>query len=261
MTSVTCAQRESKRVSGTAVYRRRQPERRVVYQVLQGHLETWLVGCREADEAGFPVAGYIEQDFRKYLECGILAHGFSRARCAGCGYNFLIAYSCKGRGICPSCNTRRMAETAAHLVDEVFPQVPVRQWVLSFPKRLRYFLARDADLLNRVLRIFLDSVEKALHACCPDAPEHARLGAVTFVHRFGSALNGNIHFHCCIIDGVFSAKDEAVQFDEAALTTEVITGVQAQVRERILRLFKRRELLSPEVVEAMREWGHAGGCS
>jgi hypothetical protein len=60
---------------------------------------------------------------------------------------------------------------------------------------------------------------------------------------------------------VFSAEGETLQFDEAALTPEVITGVQAQVRERILRLFKRRELLSPEVVEAMREWDHAGGFS
>ena len=198
MVAASCAQRKLNSSSGTAVYQRRQPERSVVYQVLQGHLETWLTGCQEADEAGFPVAGYVEQDFLKYLECGILAHGFARARCDGCGYNFLIAYSCKGRGICPSCNTRRMVETAAHLVDHVFPQVPVRQWVLSFPKRLRYFLVRDADLLNRVLRIFLNSVEKALQSCCPDTPEHARLGAVTFVHRFGSALNGNPYRADCI---------------------------------------------------------------
>jgi hypothetical protein len=33
-----------------------------------------------------------------------------------------------------------MAETAAHLADHVFPPLPVRQWVLSVPKRLRYFL-------------------------------------------------------------------------------------------------------------------------
>jgi len=46
---------------------------------------------------------------------------------------------------CPSCNTRRMAETAAHLVDQVFPPLPVRQWVLAVPKRLRYFLQRDAN--------------------------------------------------------------------------------------------------------------------
>jgi hypothetical protein len=148
MVAAACSQREIKSAPGTAVYRRRQPERSTVYQVMQGHLETWLAGCRQADEEGLPVAGYIEEDFRKYLACGILAHGFARARCAGCGYDFLIAFSCKGRGICPSCNTRRMVETAAHLIDQVFPQVPVRQWVLSFPKRLRYFLARDSDLLN-----------------------------------------------------------------------------------------------------------------
>ena len=154
-----------------------------------------------------------------------------------------------------------MVETAAHQVDEVFPQVPVRQWVLSFPKRLRYFLSRDADLRGSVLRIFLNSVEKALQSSCADAPDNARLGAVTFVHRFGSALNGNIHFHCCVIDGVFSAEDEALRFDEAVITPEVIARVQAEVRERVLRLFKRRALLSPEDVDTMRQWGHEGGCS
>lgn len=35
---------------------------------------------------------------------------------------------------------RRMVETAAHLADHVIPRLPVRQWVLAVPKRLRYFL-------------------------------------------------------------------------------------------------------------------------
>jgi hypothetical protein len=85
-----------------------------------------------------------------------------------------------------------MAETAAHLVDHVFPQVPVRQWVLSLPKRLRYFLHHHVDRVNPVLRIFLAEVEAALRSCSPDAPDGARFGAVTFVHRFGSALNANL---------------------------------------------------------------------
>lgn len=55
------------------------------------------------------------------------------------------------------------------------------------------------------------SQHEGLHSCCPDAPEHARLDAVTFVHRFGSAFNGNFHFHCCIIDGIYSAKSEAIR--------------------------------------------------
>jgi hypothetical protein len=33
-----------------------------------------------------------------------------------------------------------MAETAAHLADHVLPRLPVRQWVLSLPRRLRYHL-------------------------------------------------------------------------------------------------------------------------
>ena len=96
-----CAQRKLKSVSGTAVYRRRQPERSVVYQVLQDHLETWLAGCRQADEEGSQVATYIEQDFRKYLDCGILAHGFARARCAGCGYTISSPILVKGAASAP----------------------------------------------------------------------------------------------------------------------------------------------------------------
>ena len=62
-----------------------------------------------------------------------------------------------------------MAETAAHLVDNVFPQVPVRQWVLSLPKRLRYFLRHEPALIGPVLRIFLEAVEDRFNASSPDA--------------------------------------------------------------------------------------------
>ncbi len=60
------------------------------------------------------------------LECGIRAHGFARACRDECRHDFLIAYSCKSHGVCPSCNMRRMAETTAHLVDHAFPPLPVR---------------------------------------------------------------------------------------------------------------------------------------
>jgi hypothetical protein len=155
-----------------------------------------------------------------------------------------------------------MAETAAHLVDPVFPQVPVRQWVLSLPKRLRYFLQHEPLLIGPVLRIFLESVEDRLKAASPGAPTEARFGAVTFVHRFGSALNANLHFHCAIIDGVFSAAGEGVRFHEAmVLTEEDIADVQRAVRARVPRLFKRRGLVEPEAVDALRQWAHGGGFS
>lgn len=180
---------------------------------------------------------------------------------SGCPNRFPTDWSCKGRGVCPSCNTRRMAETAAHLVDHVFPQVPVRQWVLSLPKRLRYFLQHETGLVNPVLGIFLQEVEKALLSCSPDAPAGARLGAVTLVHRFGSALNANLHFHCCVIDGMFSAADAGVRFHPAFLTDAAIARAQQQTRRRVLSLFQRRGLLPAEAVETMRAWQHGGGFS
>jgi hypothetical protein len=48
-----------------------------------------------------------------------------------------------------------MADIAAHLVDRVFPMVPVRQWVLSLPFALRYRMAYDARLTGDVLNVFI----------------------------------------------------------------------------------------------------------
>ena len=91
------------------------------------HLEPYLAFAREADWGGHAVPAYAEREFRRYLECGILSGGFARARCGECGHDVLVAFSCRGRGVCPSCNARRLAETAAHLVDNVFPPLAVRQ--------------------------------------------------------------------------------------------------------------------------------------
>jgi hypothetical protein len=99
---------------GTA-YRPRRPTQTPLYQVVQHHLETFLARSSESDPTGYGLPEWVERDFRGYLECGILAHGFARARCEDRGHERLIPFSCKGRGICPSCNARRMCEVAAQL--------------------------------------------------------------------------------------------------------------------------------------------------
>jgi hypothetical protein len=149
----------------------------------------------------------VEREFRGYLACGILAHGFLRVHCDNCGHDRLVAFSCKGRGFCPSCGGRRMADTAAHLVDSVFPVVPVRQWVLTLPFRLRYRLAYDARLTRAILDIFVRALFASLrrrarkHRAIPPL----QCGAVTFLQRFGDALNLNVHFHTLALDGVYEA--------------------------------------------------------
>jgi len=172
-----------------------------------------------------------------------------------------------------------MAETAAHMTDHVFPRLPVRQWVLSVPKRLRYFLQRDTALQGAVLRIFLRDVERCLREHSPDCKTTARIGAIAFIHRFGSSLNAHTHFHCCIVDGVFqpaakidstsdtvSAEDadkkSSVDFHAATdLDTAAIVRVQAQIRQHILRAFVRRGLISKGDRDEMLSWEHGDGFS
>ena len=251
----------------TQCHQRRRPERTLWYRIVQSHLETWLE-LASAEDGEAPPA-HVERTFRRYLECGILAHGFARAYCDECRHDFLIAYSCKCCGVCPSCNTRRMAETAAHLADHVFPPLPVRQWVLAVPKRLRCFLQRDAALQGTVLRIFLSVVERCLREHSPACPAAARIGAVAFIHRFGSSLNEHVHFHCCVIDGVFEpvvAPDDApsVSFHAAlthALDAAAFADVQARVRTRVLRTFVKRGLIDKDDAAEMRAWAHDGGFS
>jgi hypothetical protein len=93
-----------------------------------------------------------------------------------------------------------MADTAAHLVDRVFPEVPVRQWVLSLPFALRYRLAYDSSLLGEVLRIFVRAVFASIRrrAGNPASDRRSRCGAVSFVQRFGDALRLNPHIHSLV---------------------------------------------------------------
>jgi hypothetical protein len=79
-----------------------------------------------------------------------------------------------------------MAERAAHMVDHVFPIVPVRQWVLTLPHRLRYQLAWDHGLSRAVMRIFMRAVLGFLRrrAQRTQGLRDARSGAVVIMQRF-----------------------------------------------------------------------------
>jgi hypothetical protein len=114
-----------------AIYRRRAPTATPFYSIVQHPLETFLADAAAADSHGEGVPRWVEDDFRAYLRCGILAHGFARIRCDACAAERLVAFSCKGRGICPSCNACRMVEVAAHLTDHVLPPLPGCPWVLA----------------------------------------------------------------------------------------------------------------------------------
>ena len=116
----------------------------------------------------------------------------------------------------------------------------MRQWVLSVPQAPALLpAARSRGAPAAVLHVLLRVIEARLRQRSGCAG--GRLGAASFVQRFGSALNAPVHFHCCVIDGVFAVgEDGQVHFAEAAaLTPADIGALQQQVRTRGLRWFAR----------------------
>ena len=240
-------------------YQPRKPENTTFYQVIQENFATY---CSLVDETQVycPITPHVRNEFEKFMTCGILAHGFARAKCE-CGEDFLIGFSCKGKSVCPSCNGRRMVQTAAHLVDHVFPKVPVRQWVISFPKRLRYHLQYDNKLASRALNIFLKVLRNAYQGMLGTDKE-SRLGGVTFIHRFGSSLNAHLHFHICIFDGIFEEINGIVNFKPLpVLNAEDLTTVIKTTQQKVLKLFVRKGILEQYEMDNMLQWRHHGGFS
>ncbi len=118
------------------LYRQRRPEQTLYYKVVQQNLQTWLALRREAesDSDSEPIPAYVETAFLRFLGCGIYSCGFARLRCASCGHEALLPFSCRVRGgICPSCASKYTARSGAWLTDHVLPKVPFRQVVLTVP--------------------------------------------------------------------------------------------------------------------------------
>ena len=77
--------REMKR-RGASNYRRREPEKSLLYETVRGDLKTFLAEI-EHDGSGSP--RFVVAEFERYLRCGILANGFARVRRVDCGDELL----------------------------------------------------------------------------------------------------------------------------------------------------------------------------
>jgi hypothetical protein len=155
-------------------YSQHRPERTLLYQLVEQHYPALRELRAAADR---PLPDFVQQEFDAYLKCGRLEEGFLRVRCEQCHAEKLVAFSCKKRGFCPSCGGRRMAETAALLADEVLPERPLRQWVLSLPHALRFLLATDPDALTLVLGVVYRTISRHLIGTSPRFREASRARA------------------------------------------------------------------------------------
>jgi hypothetical protein len=141
-----------------------------------------------------------------------------------------------------------MDETAAHLVDRVLPPTPVRQWVLSLPHAVRFYLAKDATLITGVLKIFIDEIFRDYRR--RSRIKGARCGGVTSIQRYGGAVNLNVHFHSLLLDGVYAmdATTGAFRFRRVeAPSPQSIERLAGVLRKRILGYLARKGCFVGEV--------------
>ena len=236
------AGREANSAGGAPPSIRHRPQRTLLYQLVEEYLPAFKA---QLAAQGTTLPAYVEQAFEDYLACGRLEHGFLRVRCDSCHAEHVVAFSCKRRRLCPSCGARRMAESAALLVDEVFPEQPVRQWVVSVPSPLRFLFASRPEVMGRVLGIVYRCIATHLIRKAGFSRKTAQAGAVTLIQRFGRALNLNVHFHMLFLAGVYVERtDGSLHFRWVkAPTSAELTALTATLARRIGRHLERQGLL------------------
>lgn len=242
------AARMASRDEDAGGYQRHRPEQTLLYQIVDEYYPAFAALMAEQ---GKELPGYVQREIEEFLKCGRLEHGFLRVRCEHCHAEHLVAFSCKRRGFCPGCSSRCMAESAALLVDEVLPEQPMRQWVLSFPFQLRFLFASRPEIMGRVLGIVYRVIATHLVKKAGHSHSHktARTGAVTLIQRFGSALNLNIHFHMLFLDGVYAdSRHGAARFRWVkAPTSAELTQLALTITHRVGRFLEHQGLLERDM--------------
>ena len=135
-----------------------------------------------------------------------------------------------------------MSEQAAFLSDWVIPpEVSVRQWVISFPMALRFWMAKDHSLLSSVLSVYIRALAGFQRKCAKNLGfDSGESGAVTFVQRFGGSGNLNPHFHTLMIEGVYrEVAGRVFYFKLKPPTDEEVQGVLSTIQKRVVRLLIR----------------------
>jgi hypothetical protein len=231
----------------------------VLHRIVREQLETFREQVHT--ETGTALPDFVANELEGYLRCGVLAHGFLRLRCDECREDHLVGFGCKGRGFCPSCGARRMTQTAAHLVDEILPDVPIRQWVLSLPIPLRVLLAAQPKLLTPVLDVVQRAITGHLVTEYPALafasqlvgeiahPFHA--GLFRYQHQLGTE---GLH------DGAppnSSAARAQRRLARAGQPGEHDQLVARQIEIDVLQIVRARAANANEVHGETRKWGRA----
>ncbi|WKZ56135.1 MAG: transposase zinc-binding domain-containing protein [Bdellovibrionota bacterium] len=229
-------------------YRRRQPEETPLYRIVyHGRDELPRIWEERFQQTYGVLRDEVLETFDEYLNCGLLQHGAARVYCDTCKHSLLVAFSCKKRGVCPSCNAKRAVKFGEHLYDSVLERVPHRHCGFTLPKRLRVFFRYDREL-NTIL---FQAAAEALRAVLGTDSRTPAL--VLTLQTAGEALNFNPHLHGLLADGTFDAAGNFAPFP--AIDTE---RMAEHFRDRVLSELVTRGLITDEVPAQILSQEHSG---
>ena len=194
---------------------------------------------------------FVGEQVLRYLDCGLFENGFARIRCPDCAEEYLLAFSCKTRELCPSCAAKRSVATAALLAEDVLEEVAHAQWVFVIPKMLCPYFLHHRELLGGLARAGWETVLELMIAAVGDAT--FRPGMVAVVQTAGDLGNWQPHLHSMVSRGGWSAGGEWVPVpfvDERS--------AELLFRHKVMRLLQDEGLLSEERTELMLSWRHTG---
>ncbi len=234
------------------VYKRRSPEKTDLYQITYRYFEEYEKEYRQRYEYEYgSFRNVIRDTIWRYLDCGILEHGFARVRCAACGFDYLVAFSCKTRFFCPSCAQKRTLIWERMVLDKVLRNVPHRQWVFTIPRVLRKLFYKERRLLAGLARCAAATLLELFAAVCPD--RECRPGIIASTQTFGDLLVWHPHIHCLVTDGVFDVAGGFHLFPQ-------MDADQAAVvfREKVFAMMRENNRISEGLMERMRNWRHSG---
>jgi hypothetical protein len=186
-----------------AVYEPRNPRASSLYALVEDYYEEFERVYDERYQQQYaPWRKVIGEVMHKYLECGDLHRGFARLACGGCRYQTILAYSCKCRLFCPSCQQKRVLLFAEWLDTHILEQVS-HAYVFTIPKLLRSIFKYHPKKLGLLCKSAWQALREMFQEVASDPS--ALPGVVISVRSYGHHLNLHPHVHALASRGVWSA--------------------------------------------------------
>jgi hypothetical protein len=227
-----------------------------LYRLVEAHYEEVKGQWEERFESRYGHwRGFVDEVVARYLDCGVFEAGSARVQCRDCHEEYLVACSCKGRGLCPSCGAKRAAAFAAFLDDEVLEPVGHAMWTLTVPKMIRPYFLHHRKLLGRLCHAAWETVSELMAAAAGEV-DGFRTGMVVVAQTAGDALGLHPHLHALVPRGGWVS-------DGGWVPVPFVDPGAAELlfRHKVLSFLKDEGLLSEERLALLLSWQHHTGFS